>query len=78
MKKFFLLVFSLCTICEVSAQVSLEAYRDSVFVNSYEIAIADEQISRAYSATKKSYADFLPSLDAEASIGTSFRRVEDE
>lgn len=78
MKKFSLLVFSLCAICEVSAQVSLEAYRDSVFVNSYEIAIADEQISRAYSATKKSYADFLPSLDAEASIGTSFRRVEDE
>lgn len=78
MKKFSLLVFSLCAICEVSAQVSLEAYRDSVFVNSYEIAIADEQISRAYSAAKKSYADFLPSLDAEASIGTSFRRVEDE
>ena len=78
MKKFSLLVFSLCAICEVSAQVSLEAYRDSVFVNSYEIAIADEQISRAYSAAKKSYADFLPSLDAKASIGTSFRRVEDE
>ena len=78
MKKFSLLVFSLCAICEVSAQVSLEAYRDSVFVNSYEIAIAEEQISRAYSAAKKSYADFLPSLDAEASIGTSFRRVEDE
>ncbi|MBQ3204369.1 MAG: TolC family protein [Alistipes sp.] len=78
MKKFSLLVVSLCAICEVSAQVSLEAYRDSVFVNSYEIAIADEQISRAYSAAKKSYADFLPSLDAEASIGTSFRRVEDE
>ncbi len=78
MKKFSLLVFSLCAICEVSAQVSLEAYRDSVFVSSYEIAIADEQISRAYSASKKSYADFLPSLDAEASIGTSFRRVEDE
>ena len=78
MKNFSLLICSLCAVCELSAQVTLEAYRDSVFVNSYEMAIADEQVSRSYSVMRKSYADFLPSLDGEASVGTSLRRMDDE
>ena len=78
MKNFSLLICSLCTVCELSAQVTLEAYRDSVFVNSYEMAIADEQVSRSYSVMRKSYADFLPSRDGEASLGTSLRRMDDE
>ena len=38
MKKFSLLVCSLCAVCELSAQVTLEAYRDSVFVNVWQSA----------------------------------------
>lgn len=78
MKKFLLLALLSLNIAVVEAQMSLQAFRDSVYLHSYDISIADEQISKAYSAVKASRADFLPGVDMEGSVGMAFRRVDDE
>lgn len=77
MKKYLFLVCSLGIAVESYAQLSLEAFRDSVLVHSYQVAIADEEISRAYSTMKMNCTAFLPAVDVDASIGSSFRRLDD-
>lgn len=76
-KSTLLLLIILCA-NEVSAQITLQSYRDSVYVHSSEIANAEELLSRAYSASKMTFTDFLPQVDAEASLSMSLRRMETE
>lgn len=71
-------LFALLLSVPTFAQLSLQAYRDSVYVNSDEIAIAEERVSKAFSESKKSYTQFLPNISANASLHKTLRRVGQE
>ncbi len=59
------------------AQISLQAYRDSVYDASTELMNAALEIEKAESAVKKERTNFLPSLSADAEFSTAFRRDGD-
>lgn len=73
---FFCVFFSVVSVQYVSAQISLQAYRDSVYMASTEMMNAAEKIEKASSAVAKERTGFLPSLSADASFSNSFRRDE--
>lgn len=56
------------------AQISLQAYRDSVYLASTEMMNAAENIEKASSAVAKQRTEFFPSISADASFSNSFRR----
>jgi outer membrane protein TolC len=63
---------------EIYAQVSLQAYRDSVYVFSTEIIISEEKLSQSYSTMKRRRTDFYPSLSAQTTYQLGFRRFGEE
>ena len=77
-KRTIMALTALACATEIYAQVSLQAYRDSVYVCSTEIELAEERLSESYSTMKKRRTDFYPSLSAEASYQLGFRRFDGE
>ena len=71
-----LLLFALLLSLSSFAQsaLSLEAYRDSVYMNSTELLDAAIEIDRASARERLAQVDFLPSLSASGSFTTDFRR----
>lgn len=55
---------------------SLQAYRDSVYLNSMDISNAAIEVERAAEQIRVAKSDFLPSLSASGSFITDFRRSE--
>ena len=79
MRKKILLFILLLTCVSVSAQtvLSLNAYRDSVYLNSMSLSNASIEVERAMAREHVAKTDFLPSLSASASFTTDFRRSGD-
>ena len=76
MLKLPVLLFALLSSMASFAQsaLSLEAYRDSVYVNSTQLLDAAIEIDRASARERLAQVDFLPSLSASGSFTTDFRR----
>ena len=74
-----LIILAVIIICSPRAwsQLSLQAYRDSVYLCSTEVKNARAAAQSAYAAMSRARTDFLPSLSAEASFTTDFRRTGD-
>ena len=68
----FALLFSMASFAQ--SALSLEAYRDSVYVNSTQLLDAAIEIDRASARERLAQVDFLPSLSASGSFTTDFRR----
>lgn len=77
MRKTILLIAVIMAITPSWAQISLQAYRDSVYRASTELLNAAEEIAKAESLVQKEKTGFLPSLSADASFTTGFRRDGD-
>ena len=71
------LFLSVVSVSSAEAQISLQAYRDSVYLASTEMMNAAENIEKASSAVAKQRTEFFPSLSADASFSNSFRRDGD-
>lgn len=78
MRKNILLLVLLLVSVVASAQplLSLEAYRDSVYLNSTALSNASIEVERALAREHIAKTDFLPSLTASASFTTDFRRLD--
>ncbi len=76
MHKPYILLFALFLSVPSFAQsvLSLEAYRDSVYMNSIELLDASIEIDRASARERLAKVGFLPSLSASGSFTTDFRR----
>ena len=76
MLKLPVLLFALLSSMASFAQsaLSLEAYRDSVYMNSTQLLDAAIEIDRASARERLAQVDFLPSLSASGSFTTDFRR----
>lgn len=74
-----LIILATMMLCSLEAwpQLSLQAYRDSVYICSTEVKNARAATQSAYAAMSRARTDFLPSLSAEASFTTDFRRTGD-
>ena len=75
---FLLLAVAVCSL-EAGAQTSfsLEAYRDSVYMNSIAMRNFIVEVERAAAQEHIAKTDFLPSLSASGSFNTDFRRSGD-
>ena len=74
------LIFSLFAILATTpiwAQISLQAYRDSVYNASTEVMNSALEVEKAESMVEKERTNFLPALSADASFSTVFRREGD-
>ena len=76
MHKPYILLLALLLSLSSFAQstLSLEAYRDSVYMNSIELLDASIEIDRASARERLAKVGFLPSLSASGSFTTDFRR----
>lgn len=74
-KNILLLAFILLSwVSSAQPLFSLEAYRDSVYLNSMALSNASIEVERAVAREHIAKTDFLPSLSASASFTTDFRR----
>lgn len=73
------LLLAVMATCSVQSQTlfSLQAYRDSVYLNSMDISNASVEVERATAQVHIAKTDFLPSLTASGSFTTDFRRSGD-
>lgn len=73
------LLLAVMATCSVQSQTlfSLQAYRDSVYMNSMDISNATVEVERATAQVHIAKTDFLPSLTASGSFTTDFRRSGD-
>lgn len=73
------LLLAVATACSAQSQTlfSLQAYRDSVYLNSMDISNATVEVERAVAQVHIAKTDFLPSLTASGSFTTDFRRSGD-
>lgn len=73
------LLLAVMAACSVQSQTlfSLQAYRDSVYLNSMDIGNATVEVERATAQVHIAKTDFLPSLTASGSFTTDFRRSGD-
>lgn len=73
------LLLAVMVTCSVQSQTlfSLQAYRDSVYLNSMDISNATVEVERAAAQMHIAKTDFLPSLTASGSFTTDFRRSGD-
>ncbi len=74
MKKTILLLFAVMLQLSVQGQMTLQAYRDSVYAASTEVANSIIKIDQSASVVKKEYAGFLPDVSADGSFTKNFRR----
>ncbi len=74
MRKFILFIMVLLSALPVWSQISLEAYRSSVYAYSTEVMSAEAMVDKANADMLMARADFLPSLSASGSFDTGFRR----
>ena len=76
-KNILLLAFILLSwVSSAQPLFSLEAYRDSVYLNSMALSNASIEVERAVAREHIAKTDFLPSLSASASFTTDFRRSD--
>lgn len=70
------LLLAMAVACSAQSQTlfSLQAYRDSVYLNSMDISNAAVEVERAAAEEHIAKTDFLPSLTASGSFTTDFRR----
>lgn len=69
-----LLLYTLLFVAEsASAQITLQAYRDSVALHSNSIAISQAQSARAEANRRRARTDFRPKLSASGSFTTDLR-----
>lgn len=73
------LLLAVAAACSAQSQTlfSLQAYRDSVYLNSMDISNATVEVERAAAQVHIAKTDFLPSLTASGSFTTDFRRSGD-
>ena len=73
------LLLAVAAACSAQSQTlfSLQAYRDSVYLNSMDISNATVEVERAVAQVHIAKTDFLPSLTASGSFTTDFRRSGD-
>ncbi len=73
------LLLAVAAACSAQSQTlfSLQAYRDSVYLNSMDISNATVEVERATAQVHIAKTDFLPSLTASGSFTTDFRRSGD-
>lgn len=73
------LLLAVVAACSAQSQTlfSLQAYRDSVYLNSMDISNAAVEVERAAAQVHIAKTDFLPSLTASGSFTTDFRRSGD-
>lgn len=73
------LLLAVAAACSAQSQTlfSLQAYRDSVYLNSMDISNAAVEVERAAAQEHIAKTDFLPSLTASGSFTTDFRRSGD-
>lgn len=73
------LLLAVVAACSAQSQTlfSLQAYRDSVYLNSMDISNATVEVERATAQVHIAKTDFLPSLTASGSFTTDFRRSGD-
>lgn len=73
------LLLAVVATCSAQSQTlfSLQAYRDSVYMNSMDISNATVEVERATAQVHIAKTDFLPSLTASGSFTTDFRRSGD-
>lgn len=73
------LLLAVAAACSAQSQTlfSLQAYRDSVYMNSMDISNATVEVERATAQVHIAKTDFLPSLTASGSFTTDFRRSGD-
>ena len=73
------LLLAVAAACSAQSQTlfSLQAYRDSVYLNSMDISNAAVEVERATAQVHIAKTDFLPSLTASGSFTTDFRRSGD-
>lgn len=73
------LLLAVVATCSAQSQTlfSLQAYRDSVYLNSMDISNASVEVERAAAQVHIAKTDFLPSLTASGSFTTDFRRSGD-
>ena len=73
------LLLAVAAACSAQSQTlfSLQAYRDSVYLNSMDISNATVEVERATVQVHIAKTDFLPSLTASGSFTTDFRRSGD-
>ena len=73
------LLLAVAAACSAQSQTlfSLQAYRDSVYMNSMDISNAAVEVERAAAQVHIAKTDFLPSLTASGSFTTDFRRSGD-
>ena len=73
------LLLAVVAACSAQSQTlfSLQAYRDSVYLNSMDISNATVEVERAAAQVHIAKTDFLPSLTASGSFTTDFRRSGD-
>lgn len=73
------LLLAVATACSAQSQTlfSLQAYRDSVYLNSMDRSNATVEVERAVAQVHIAKTDFLPSLTASGSFTTDFRRSGD-
>lgn len=73
------LLLAVAAACSAQSQTifSLQAYRDSVYLNSMDISNAAIEVERAAAQVHIAKTDFLPSLTASGSFTTDFRRSGD-
>ena len=73
------LLLAVMATCSAQSQTlfSLQAYRDSVYLNSMDISNASVEVERATAQVHIAKTDFLPSLTASGSFTTDFRRSGD-
>lgn len=78
MRKNILLLWLLLLPIVTSAQLvfSLEAYRDSVYLNSTALGNASIEVERAVARERIAKTDFLPSLSASSSFTIDFRHSD--
>ncbi|MBQ8553238.1 MAG: TolC family protein [Alistipes sp.] len=73
------LLLAVVAACSAQSQTlfTLQAYRDSVYLNSMDISNATVEVERATAQVHIAKTDFLPSLTASGSFTTDFRRSGD-
>lgn len=73
------LLLAVVAACSAQSQTlfSLQAYRDSVYLNSMDISNAAVEVERATAQVHIAKTDFLPTLTASGSFTTDFRRSGD-
>lgn len=76
MKSLFTICLALLVGFTARAQITLQAYRDSVAAYSNRIAISQAQVARARADADRARTDRLPRLSASGSFTTDFRHSD--